>query len=173
MNTCNLIHLQKPHMKHFSKCMSVLQLSSHLVTSKPNCSVIYLHTVCVLYIYIYIYNWCVYPEDVMKMVETCWIWSFSVLIVQLCIIVLCILLLLSLCNYLCVVIEYMVGWSSVVSMANHYRLNGPGIESQWGLDFPHPSRLALGPTQPPVQWVPGHSWGSKVAGAWLWPPTPI
>jgi hypothetical protein len=25
----------------------------------------------------------------------------------------------------------------------------------WGRDFPHLSRPALGPAQPPVQWVPG------------------
>ena len=40
--------------------------------------------------------------------------------------------------------------------------------SWWGRDFLHPSRPALGPTQPLVQWVPG-----KVARAWCWPPTPI
>ena len=33
-------------------------------------------------------------------------------------------------------------------------LDGPGIESQWGLDFPDPSRPALEPIQFPVQLVP-------------------
>ena len=46
------------------------------------------------------------------------------------------------------------GPSSVVGVATGYR-QGPGIESWWWQDFPYLSRPALGPNQPPVQWVPG------------------
>ena len=35
---------------------------------------------------------------------------------------------------------------SVVGIATGYGLDGPGIESRWGRDFPHLSRPALGPT---------------------------
>ena len=46
------------------------------------------------------------------------------------------------------------GRHSSVGIATRYGLDGPGLESRWGRDFPHPSRPALGPIQPPVQWVP-------------------
>jgi len=32
-----------------------------------------------------------------------------------------------------------------LSIATGYRLDGPGMESRWGWDFPHLSRPALGP----------------------------
>ena len=52
-----------------------------------------------------------------------------------------------------------VGQVSSVGIATRYGLDGLGIESRWGRDFPHLSRLALGPTQPPIQRVPGLSRG--------------
>jgi hypothetical protein len=54
----------------------------------------------------------------------------------------------------------------VVGVTTRYGLDGPGIESQWGRDFSQPSRPPLGPTQPPIQWVPGLFTGVKAAGAW-------
>jgi hypothetical protein len=51
------------------------------------------------------------------------------------------------------------GPGSVVGIATAYGMGGPGIESRYGLDFPHLSRPTLRPTHPPVQWVPGLSWG--------------
>jgi hypothetical protein len=42
----------------------------------------------------------------------------------------------------------------IVGIASHYGPYGPGNESRWGggggKEFLHPSRLALGPPQPPI-----------------------
>jgi hypothetical protein len=50
-----------------------------------------------------------------------------------------------------------VGRDSSVGKATNYGLDDPGMKSRWERDFPHPSRPAHGPTQPPR---------GKAAGAW-------
>ena len=66
----------------------------------------------------------------------------------------------------------LVGWNGVVGTATRYRLDGLAIQSWWGQHFLHLSRLALGPTHPPIQQVPGLFARRKVAGPWRSPPTP-
>jgi len=58
-----------------------------------------------------------------------------------------------------------MGPDSTVGIATRYGLDGLGIESRWGRDFPPSFRTVLGPTQPPIngyQVFPG----GKAAGAW-------
>jgi len=42
---------------------------------------------------------------------------------------------------------------SVIGIATRYGLDGSEIESWWWRDFSHPSRPALGPTQPLIRHV--------------------
>ena len=79
------------------------------------------------------------------------------------------------CNYrnLDIASGFNCGPGSLVGIATGYGLDGPGIESWWGRDFPHLSRPALGTTQPPVQWVPGLSRRYRETSAWSWPLTPF
>ena len=65
-------------------------------------------------------------------------------------------------------IRHLEGRNSSVGVATRYGLDGPGIESRWGRVFQHPSRPALGSTQPPVlQGGPGHSRGESGRGVAL------
>ena len=48
-----------------------------------------------------------------------------------------------------------------VGIVTDYGLDGPG-SNPGGDEIFRPSRPALAPTQPPVQWVPGLSWGGGV-----------
>ena len=71
---------------------------------------------------------------------------------------------LILCVYTCSIYIYththththilIVDLDCSVGIATRYGLDGPGIEI-----FLHLSRPALGPTQPPIEWVPGLSRG--------------
>jgi len=62
--------------------------------------------------------------------------------------------------------EEKVGRGNVIGIANCYGLDGLGIESRWGSDFPQKSIPAQGLTQPPVQWAPYLFPAGKVAGVW-------
>ena len=63
------------------------------------------------------------------------------------------------CEYSCILFA---SRDSAVGIATGYGLDGPGIESRCGRDFPHPFRPALGPTQPSIQWVLGKATGRGV-----------
>jgi hypothetical protein len=64
------------------------------------------------------------------------------------------------------VLNFEGGWDRLVSVMTCYGRDSPGIEYQWGRDFPQLSRLALGPTQPPIQRVLNGILDGKVSGAW-------
>ena len=50
--------------------------------------------------------------------------------------------------------HFCCGPGSSVGIATDYRLNGPGSNAD-GDEIFRPSIPALGPTQPPVKWIPG------------------
>ena len=50
-------------------------------------------------------------------------------------------------------VNRMLDQDSLVGEGARYGMDGPGIESRCRREFPHLSRPALGPTQPPTQFV--------------------
>jgi len=62
------------------------------------------------------------------------------------------------------ILVHLLGSGSSVGIATDYGLDGPG-SNPGGDEIFRPSRPAMGPTQPLVQWVPGLSWGQSAAGA--------
>jgi hypothetical protein len=61
-------------------------------------------------------------------------------------------------GHICIcILSTHVGPDSPIGIATRYGLGG--IESRWGKNLPRPHRPALGPTQPPIHWIPGLSRG--------------
>jgi hypothetical protein len=65
------------------------------------------------------------------------------------------------------------GAGSSVDTATGYGLDGPGIESRWGRDFPHLSRPALEPTQPRCTMGTGSFLGVESGRGVTLTPTPF
>jgi len=59
-----------------------------------------------------------------------------------------------------------VSRDSVEGIATGYGLDGPGVETRWGRDFPDTSRSASKTTQP---YVPGSFPDGKSDGSWSLP----
>jgi len=57
-----------------------------------------------------------------------------------------------------------MGRDIAVVIATRSGVHSPGIECQWGRDFPHPSRSSPRPTHPPAQGVPKAFPGVKRSG---------
>ena len=62
-------------------------------------------------------------------------------------------------------------WDNVIGSDSLRAGTVRGSNLGGGRDIAHPSRPALGITQPPVHWVPGLFPRSKAVGALCWPPT--
>ena len=66
-----------------------------------------------------------------------------------------------LCEYVVSILScpphfYLVGWDCIVGTVTCCGLYGPGIETLWGQGVLRLSRLALGPSQTPIRWVPDY-----------------
>ena len=55
------------------------------------------------------------------------------------------------------ILKMVMSWDSIVGIATCWTVLGSNPSG--GQDFLHQSRPSLGPTQPFIQQVPGHSWG--------------
>jgi hypothetical protein len=66
--------------------------------------------------------------------------------------------------YINPVLRISAGRDRSVGIATRYGLDGSGIESSWGRDFPHPSTPAMGPAQVLVERVQGLFRGRRAVG---------
>jgi hypothetical protein len=75
---------------------------------------------------------------------------------------------ISFCNATEFIIMYIIVWQDrLVCVATHYGPDGSEDRIPVGQVYAHPTRPALGPTQPTIRGLLGLSLEDKVAMAWL------
>jgi hypothetical protein len=128
LTTCNFQNVSKMLRRLFVFLFSWFMEVTPSSISPTNAHLIYITIAC-FYSYMFRRHYSIFRESIHQYLKRTNVKEITTVILLRC----SISKAKSYCNLL-----YLVGWDSVVDIATHYGLNGPGIEPWWGRDFPHP-----------------------------------